>query len=80
MDLALFGYAVPAIRHKFDLLSEVMVVSAHSDRWCVARGVGWLADSMGRSHCLIFVAGVLVAGRPDQCSAWGDYFDGTARC
>ena len=51
MDLALFGYAVPAIRAEFDLtLSEVMAIV--SIAFLIGGGLlvalGWLGDRIGR--------------------------------
>ena len=51
MDLALFGYAVPAIRAEFELsLSEVMAVV--STAFLMGGGLlvvlGWLTDRLGR--------------------------------
>ena len=51
MDLALFGYAVPAIRAEFGLtLSEVMAIvsSAFLLGGALLVVLGWLADRMGR--------------------------------
>ena len=51
MDLALFGYAVPAIRAEFGLsLSEVMAVvsTAFLMGGALLVVLGWLADRMGR--------------------------------
>jgi MFS family permease len=74
MDLALFGYAVPAIRAEFGLaLSEVMAIVSMA---FLLGGVllvflGWLADRVGRLPLFQFSllgSSALVAS--DQCRTW----------
>ncbi|MBT7312535.1 MAG: hypothetical protein HN845_03135, partial [Halieaceae bacterium] len=51
MDLALFGYAVPAIRAEFELtLSEVMAIVsiAFLIGGALLLGLGWMGDRVGR--------------------------------